>query len=119
MEILNLLNQLSPTEKVFDVALETIQEKLRDLTGRVMILAVLVGACRSLASISLMVQVVEVAVETHFTNIQPIADTVVKPAESFVSPWSDVLSTLSVPELSQREFVQGKLRAGPRPRPMT
>lgn len=108
MEILNLLNKLSPREKVLGVAIETLQDKLRDLTGRTMILSMIVAACRSLASVSLMVQIVEVAVETHFNNIQPKADSGLKAEENLVSPWSDVLASLAVPEMSQREFVQGE-----------
>ena len=108
MEILNLLNKLSPREKVLGVAIETLQDKLRDLTGRTMILSMIVAACRSLASVSLMVQIVEVAVETHFNNIQPKAASGFKAEENLVSPWSDVLGSVAVPEMSQREFVQGE-----------
>ena len=109
MEVLYLLNSVSPKEKVLMLALETIQEKTRDLTETNVILAVIVAACRSLASISLMVQVVEVAVETHFNNIQlPPTE---EGNESQESPWSSVLASVIVPELSQREFVQGSQKA--------
>lgn len=108
MEVLNLLNNLSPKEKVFALALETVQEKIRDLTERSIILAMIVAACRSLASVNLMVQVVEVAVETHFNNIAPSSCEGSESKESLVAPWSDILSSVTVPELSQREFVQGR-----------
>ena len=108
MEVLYLLNSLSPKEKVLMLALETIQEKTRDLTETNVILAVIVAACRSLASISLMAQVVEVAIETHFNNIQlPPTEEGNESQESLIAPWSGVLASVVVPELSQREFVQG------------
>lgn len=108
MEVLYLLNSLSPKEKVLVLALETIQEKIRDLTQTNVILAVIVAACRSLASISLMVQVVEVAVETHFNNIKlPSTGEGSESQESLIAPWSNILASVIVPELSQREFVQG------------
>ncbi|CAB3976712.1 Hypothetical predicted protein [Paramuricea clavata] len=107
MEVLNLLNSLSPTEKVLVLALETIQEKIRDLTQTNVILAMIVAACRSLASINLMVQVVEVAVETHFNNIKlPSIGEGNESQEGLVDPWTDVFASVTVPELSQREFVQ-------------
>ena len=109
MEVLNLLNSLSPKEKVLVLALETIQEKIRDLTQTNVILAMIMAACRSLASVSLMVQVIEVAVETHFNNIEvPSTSEVSGTQEDLVAPWSDVLASVTVPELSQREFVQGR-----------
>ena len=101
MEVLNLLNSLSPKGKVLGLALETIQEKIRDLTERIIILAMIVAACRSLASINLMVQVVEIAIETHFNNISPGAGDGDESQESLVAPWSDVLASVTVPELSQ------------------
>ena len=108
MEVLYLLNSLSPKEKVLMLALETIQEKTRDLTETNVILAVIVAACRSLASISLMAQVVEVAIETHFNNIQlSPTEEGNESQESLIAPWSGVLASVVVPELSQREFVQG------------
>ena len=108
MEALNLLNSLSPKEKVLALALETIQEKIRDLTQTNVILAMIVAACRSLASVNLMVQVVEVAVETHFSNIElPPTSEGSGTEENLVAPWSDVLASVTVPELSQQEFVQG------------
>jgi hypothetical protein len=111
MEVLNLLNSLSPKEKVLGLALETIQEKICDLTQRDVILAMIVAACRSLASVNLMVQVVEVGVETHFNNIElPATSEGSETQENLVSPWSDVLASVTVPELSQREFVQGGRR---------
>ncbi|XP_028402357.1 ectopic P granules protein 5 homolog [Dendronephthya gigantea] len=107
VEILNLLNSLSPKEKILVLALETIQEKIHDLTQTNVILAMIMAACRSLASISLMVQVVEAAVETHFNNtkLPPSNDANVS-QDSLVEPWSDVLASVTVPELSQRDFVQ-------------
>ena len=108
MEVLNLLNSLSPKEKVLVLALETIQEKVRDLTQTNVIVAMIMAACRSLASINLMVQVVEVTVETHFNNMKlPSTAEDSESQESLVTPWSDVLASVTVPELSQREFVQG------------
>jgi hypothetical protein len=108
MEVLNLVNSLSPKEKVLVLALETIQEKIRDLTQTNVILAMIVAACRSLASINLMVQVVEVAVETHFNNIKlPSIGEGNESQEGLVDPWTNVLASVTVPELSQREFVQG------------
>ena len=108
MEVLNLLNSLSPKGKVLVVALESIQEKIRDLTQTNVILAMIIAACRSLASISLMVQILEVAVETHFNNISlPSTGENSESQESLVAPWSNVLASVTVPELSQREFIQG------------
>ena len=108
MEVLHLLNSLSPKEKIFVLALETIQEKIRDLSETNAILAMITGACRSLASISLMVQVVEVAAETHFNTIKlPPSDDGNVSQECLVAPWTDVLASVNVPELSQRDFVQG------------
>lgn len=106
MDILKLLNNLSPKEKLLVLALDTVQEKIRDLTHTNAILAVIRAACRSVASINLMVQIVEVAVETHFNNVS--LETVEKDFQmSLAAPWSNVLASVTVPELSQREFVQG------------
>ncbi|XP_046857276.1 ectopic P granules protein 5 homolog isoform X2 [Xenia sp. Carnegie-2017] len=102
MEILNFLNILPAKAKLTDMVLEAIQEKIRDLKRTDLIMAVIIASCHSLTTVSLMVQLVEVAIETHFSN----NITYTESRESLIEPWSDVLRSVVVPQLSQRVFVQ-------------
>ena len=107
-EVLNLLNICSPVPSVVQKLVDLICVILDELPSAYVIALPLVTAgCRSLASLTIMAKLVELAIECHFrAHPKPLVDSLRLPRDTSQYGWQRVASSLVLPDSSLHEFLQ-------------
>ncbi|KAI6645756.1 Ectopic P granules protein 5-like [Oopsacas minuta] len=124
-ELLNILNNSAPSSLVLRTTFINIINSLSPSPGdstvssQVLCLPALSAACRSLAAMSHMVEVIETCIETHFTGLPPptqeeITGTdgvMLLPKENGYG-WKQICDSLTIPEMSEDEYISNSLELG-------
>ena len=106
-EALSLLSNCAPTADLEKVLLGYFLSFIRDTRCTMLLHSSLSAACRSLANIRHMVCILEATIGAFFNNVS--ASIASQPSDGATSRggWEQVVPGVSVPDLSQDEFVQG------------
>lgn len=97
-EILCLLNNCNPSNSSCSIVMETIRQWLEDSPQTILLLPCICAATRNLASMTQMVQVVELCIQLLFVTDVP-ATTHSK------NHWEEILSSIQIPELNMTQFL--------------
>ncbi|XP_070546998.1 ectopic P granules protein 5 homolog isoform X2 [Ptychodera flava] len=103
VEILNLLNNCSPTGRAIEIVKKTLLDWIESNSCSVLLLPCITAACRTLASLKDMSVIVEACMDSYFNSGIDLSQ---------FGGWSNVLEKLQVPELTHEEFLQESLKNG-------
>ena len=125
-ELLNVLNNSAPASSVLNTALLSIINFLSPSPGdefndtpQILCIPALSAACRSLAAMPHMVQLLETCIETHFTGMSlPSPEEVTGTDGVMLLPrengygWKPICDALTIPEMSEQEYIAASLEFG-------
>ena len=107
-EALSLLTNCAPVDEVVTVSLNYILSFIRDTQCTMLLLASIPAACRALANIRCMVCVLEGAIGAFFARLALPGALPIPADMAAEGGWGLIMPGVSVPDLSQDEFIQGE-----------
>ena len=107
-EALSLLTNCAPVDEVVTVSLNYILSFIRDTQCTMLLLASIPAACRALANIRYMVCVLEGAIGAFFARLALPGALPIPADMAAEGGWGLIMPGVSVPDLSQDEFIQGE-----------
>ncbi|XP_064630038.1 ectopic P granules protein 5 homolog isoform X2 [Lineus longissimus] len=103
-EVLYMLNNCNPNEAIMAVITTTVKDWIASSPNSILLLPLISAACRTLASVVHMVQVIEGCMVAHFSTPGPACFREAR--------WGNLLNSLTVPEISKEDFISSALDEG-------
>ncbi|XP_077996830.1 ectopic P granules protein 5 homolog [Glandiceps talaboti] len=103
VEVLNLLNNCSPTGRAIEIVEKTLNDWIGSNPCSILILPCVTAACRTLASLTHMTIVVEACMDSYFNSGLDLTQ---------FGGWSTILDKLQVPQLTYEEFLEECIKNG-------